>query len=267
MDDDVAEAMNASSKPTKKSDFANRTFKNTQEFCQKFIQEEEFVDVVKEIQQDSMLTNVRLFVIMEEFKQYKRTNNISADQFKKSLKKVICAELHKAHGHEACPNDKIKMDQIAKKLVKVFDANKNGKLEYQEAVSAFCTLCRGSVQSKLKYQMLAYSECIDSETLANAEDADADPTKIVIRLKNLRKYILCVLKLALCSSSEIILDYPVEKLATATAEKCLEYCGVTDKKEGKVTLAQVAQFVATSNTMAIFAPAEGNDPNQVSTDS
>ena len=33
MDDDVAEAMNASSKPTKKSDFANRTFKNTQEFC------------------------------------------------------------------------------------------------------------------------------------------------------------------------------------------------------------------------------------------
>lgn len=68
LDADEIEAMNASNKPTKKSDFANRTFKNTQEFCQKFIQEEEFVDVVKEIQADSMLTNVRLFVIMEEFK-------------------------------------------------------------------------------------------------------------------------------------------------------------------------------------------------------
>ena len=151
MDDDVAEAMTSSSKPTKKSDFASRTFKNTQDFVSKFIQEEEFVDVVKEIQQDSMLTNVRLFVIMEEFQQYKKTNNITPDQFKKSLKKVICHELHKACGHEPCPNDKIKMDTIAKRLVKVFDANKNGKLEYQEAVSAFCTLCRGSVQSKLKY--------------------------------------------------------------------------------------------------------------------
>lgn len=204
---------------------------------------------------------------MEEFKQYKKTNTITPEQFKKSLKKVICAELHKAHGEEPCPNDKIKMDAIAKKLVKVFDTNKNGKLEYQEAVSAFCTLCRGSIQSKLKYQMLAYSECLDCEVVAAQDDlSNVDPSRICIRLKNLRKYILCILKLALCSSSEIILDYPVEKLATATAEKCLEYCGVKDKKEGRVTLAQVAQFVETSNTMAIFAPKEGNDPNQISSE-
>lgn len=42
-------AMESSSKPTKKSDFASRTFKNSQEFTQKFLQEEEFVDVVKSI--------------------------------------------------------------------------------------------------------------------------------------------------------------------------------------------------------------------------
>jgi hypothetical protein len=42
--------MEASSKPTKKSDFASRSFKNTQDFVQKFMQEEEFVDLVKEIQ-------------------------------------------------------------------------------------------------------------------------------------------------------------------------------------------------------------------------
>ena len=62
--------MQASNKPTKKSDFASRQFKNTQDFVQQFMQEEEFVDIVKEIQQDSLLNNVRLFVIMEEFKQY-----------------------------------------------------------------------------------------------------------------------------------------------------------------------------------------------------
>ena len=42
--------------------------------------------------------------------------------------------------------------------MKVFDTNKNGKCEFQEAVAAFCVLCKGSVQSKLKYLMLAYSE-------------------------------------------------------------------------------------------------------------
>lgn len=201
-----------------------------------------------------MLTNVRLFVIMEEFNQYKKAGNITAEQFKKSLKKIICSEVHKAHGSEPCPNDKIKMDTIAKKLIKVFDTNKNGKLEYQEAVSAFCILCRGSIQAKLRYQMLAYSECIDADVITAADMNNADPTRIVIRLKNLKKYILCVLKLALCSSSEIILDYPIDKLAAATAEKCLEYCGVKDKANGKVTLSQVAMFVETANTMAIFSP-------------
>ena len=184
-----------------------------------------------------MLTNVRLFVIMEEFKQYKRANNISAEQFKKSLKKVICSEIHKAHGADPCPNDRIKMDAIAKKLVKVFDTNKNGKLEYQEAVSAFCILCRGSVQAKLKYQMMAYSEVMADESHQVAEGEDIDPEKVVIRLKNLRKYMLCVFKLALCSSSEIILDYPIDKLATATAEKCLEHSGISDKHKGVITLA------------------------------
>ena len=64
----------------------------------------------------------------------------------------------------------------------------------------------------------------------------------------------CVLKLALCSSSEIMLDYPIDKLAEATALKCLEYCGVQDKVKGFVTLEQVNRFVDTSNTMAIYSP-------------
>lgn len=85
--------------------------------------------------------------------------------------------------------------------------------------------------------MLAYSECLDCDVAAAGDLTNVDPARICIKLKNLRKYILCILKLALCTSSEIILDYPVEKLATATAEKCLEYCGVKDKANGRVTLA------------------------------
>ena len=34
-----------------------------------------------------------------------------------------------------------------------------------------------------------------------------------------------------------MLDYPVEKLAHATAEKCMEFCNVEDKAKGHVTLA------------------------------
>lgn len=68
------------------------------------------MDVVKEIQEDALLKNVRLFAIMEEFSQYKKTNIISADNFKRSLKKVICSETHRHTGSEVCSNDQIKID-------------------------------------------------------------------------------------------------------------------------------------------------------------
>lgn len=55
-------------------------------------------------------------------------------------------------------------------------------------------------------------------------------------MKNLKKFMLCVLKLALQSTSEVMLDYPVDKLAAATAEKCFEFAGVTDKAKGICSL-------------------------------
>ena len=88
------------------------------------------MDLVKEIQTDSMLQKVRLFIVMAEFMQYKKTNQITNEQFKKSFKKVVCEEYHKHEGKETCSNDKLKIDAIAKKLLKVFDTNKNGKLEF-----------------------------------------------------------------------------------------------------------------------------------------
>ena len=121
---------------------------------------------------------------MDEFQQYKRKNNINPEEFKKSLKKVISEEMTRANGTAPTENEKIKMDQIAKKLIKVFDTNKNVKLEYQEAVSAFCVLCKGSVLSKLKYQMLAYTEMSDA-----CDHDHPDPAEICVKFKNLKKYI------------------------------------------------------------------------------
>ena len=43
----------------------------------------EFVDLMKEIQKDSMLQKIRLFVIMAEFTNYKKSNFITNNLFKK----------------------------------------------------------------------------------------------------------------------------------------------------------------------------------------
>lgn len=50
-----------------------------------------------------------------------------------------------------------------------------------------------------------------------------------------------------------MLDYPIDKLAAATTEKCLRFAGVTDNKNGMVTLDQLTRFVNTANTIAIFS--------------
>ena len=49
MDVDQLEVLDQYSKPTKKSDFASRQFKNTQDFVQGFMQEQEFVDIILEM--------------------------------------------------------------------------------------------------------------------------------------------------------------------------------------------------------------------------
>jgi len=64
---------------------------------------------------------------------------------------------------ELSENQKLKVNSLSTKLVKIFDTNRNGKLSYQEAISAFCILCRGSMQAKLKYLILAYSESVNNK--------------------------------------------------------------------------------------------------------
>jgi len=79
-------------------------------------------------------------------------------------------------------------------------------------------------------------------------------------LKNLKKFIGAVLKLALCSGSEIMLDYDIDKLASATAEKCFDNQGVA--RDGIVSLNAVTEFIETASLPPIFSPMEGNDPSK-----
>ena len=152
------------------------------------IDAQEFVDVVKEIQEDSMLSSVRLVAAMEEFKQYKRTGIITLEQFRSSFKKLIETQY-------TSENQKLKIDKVCKRLVKIFDTNKNGRLEYQEVVCALCVFCKGSVQQKLKWQLSIFT------------DSSA------IKAKELKPFFESVLHLALSSTPEVLLDYPVHKLA------------------------------------------------------
>ena len=147
------------------------------------------------------------------------------------MKRAVFSEIAKQRGKLATTNDEMKIDVISKKLIRIFDTNKNGRLEYQEAISAFCVFCKGSIQNKIKYQMLAYSEVLNG-----AEDHSTKPADLGIRMKNLKKFMLCVLKLALESKSEIMLDYPIDKLAAATAERCFEFAGIADKSKGICSL-------------------------------
>lgn len=59
--------------------------------------------------------------------------------------------------------------------------------------------------------MLAYSEVINEKK--RKEDGTFSNEDMGIKLKNLKKFMLCVFRLSLQSSPEIMLDYPMDKLA------------------------------------------------------
>ena len=55
-----------------------------------------------------------------------------------------------------------------------------------------------------------------TQILDNSGQTDifnVDSNSLVIKMKNLKKFMICVLRLALCSTPEVMLDYPVDKLA------------------------------------------------------
>lgn len=104
-------------------------------------------------------------------------------------------------------NQKIQVDQTVSKLYTAFDLDGNGILDYQEVSAALVILCKGSIEAKIKYGLEAFSE-LDK------------PGHVVITMKNFKRFMLCIFKLALEFKSEILLDYDLEKLSDQVAVKC-----------------------------------------------
>ena len=71
------------------------------------------------------------------------------------------------------------------------------------------------MEAKVKYGLEAFSE-ID------------EPGNVVIRMKNLKRFLLCIFKLALEYKQEIILDYDLSVLSEKVAVNCFEFCKVED---------------------------------------
>jgi len=105
----------------------------------------------------------------------------------------------------------------------------NGILDYQEVSAALVILCKGSVESKIKFGLEAFSE-LDK------------PGHVVITMKNFKRFLLCIFKLSLEHKQEVLLDYDLDKLSDQVAVKCFEFNGIEDTKKGQIDHKQVLKF-------------------------
>jgi hypothetical protein len=90
-------------------------------------------------------------------------------------------------------------------------------------------LCKGDVAQKLKFALQVFS----------STDTEKD---ITIDFKELRRLIHFVFRLSLETSTEILLDYDLEQLASIVAKDAFESNGL-DILKGKLELKQLIRFV------------------------
>ena len=83
---------------------------------------------------------------------------------------------------------------------RVFDIDKNGILDVKEVAAALVILCKGSMASKVKFGLEIFSS-IETETCIN------------IKYSEFGTFLYFIFKLSLESSTEIMLDYDLNKLA------------------------------------------------------
>ena len=114
-------------------------------------------------------------------------------------------------------------------MYRVFDIDKNGILDVQEVAAAMVILCKGSVASKVKFGIEIFSS-IDTED------------KVIIKYSEFRSFLFFIFKLSLESSTEILLDYDLNKLSDEVATKAFEFAG-EDPKKGTIEMNQVMQFL------------------------
>lgn len=135
-----------------------------------------------------------------------------------------------ANGSDLTMNMKMKMDIMLISLYTKFDIDKNGILNSNEVAAALVVLCKGSIASKIKFGIQIFSST-DTET------------DIKIRLSELQTFMHFIFKLSLEAGSEIMLDYPLDKLAKEVCIAAFEFNGITDLARGEIRLNQLMTYL------------------------
>ena len=123
-------------------------------------------------------------------------------------------------------------------LYTLFDIDKNGILKADEVAASLIVLCKGSVASKIKFAIKIFS----------STNTEAD---IKINWKEFKTLLHYIFKLSLESSNEIMLDYPLEKLAKDVANSCFAFNEVEDLARGEVRLNQIMNYINKQSTLGI----------------
>lgn len=168
---------------------------------------------------DCNLQNVSLTLARLQFAKYKEDGIIDKSSFMKEMKELIM----RCSAQSLSDNARLKMDGTLITLYHLFDIDKNGILKADEVAAALVILCRGSMAKKIKFGIQVFS----------STDTTND---IKIRLNEFSTFLHFVFKLSLENGNEIMLDYPLEKLAKETATACFKYNRITDLDRGEVRL-------------------------------
>ena len=219
--------------PPSKSKFAQKKFDNAKEWAKRFLQEEEFVDHLMTMREDCALKQVSLVRAQMQFSQYKEDGIIDKPSFMREMRELI-----EACNRDMTNNQRMKMDAMLISLYTLFDIDKNGILKSDEVAAALVVLCKGSMAAKLKFAIQIFSST-DTEN------------EIKIRHSEFQTMLYFVFKLSLEAGSEIMLDYPLDKLAKETATACFHYEGIDDIAHGEVNLNQVLHWLAKQSSLGI----------------
>lgn len=112
----------------------------------------------------------------------------------------------------------MKLDTTLVTLYRLFDIDRNGILKSDEVAAALLVLCRGSIAAKLRFGIRIFSST-DTET------------DIKIGWTEFQTLVYFIFKLSMESGNEIMIDYPLDKLANQVTDACFEHCGAGDNGE------------------------------------
>ena len=188
------------------------------------------------MREDCKLQSVSLVLAQMKFAKYKEDGIIDKTSFMKEMKELILQANQSKGG--LTENEIIKMDSMLISLYSLFDIDKNGILNANEVAAALCVLCKGSIASKMKFGIQIFSS-IDTEQ------------EVKIRFHELQKMMHFIFKLSLEAGSEIMLDYPLDKLAKETTMACYQFNNVEDTVRGEVYLNQVMNYLNKQSSLGI----------------